>query len=190
MAELAYRLDNIGQERKETWAFAHNLGFDLTVSALPVTLEPYGWHTEDFWLGDESTWLIMKNGVHKLVLTDSWSWLHDSLRVVGKALRKRKVELPDNADSVDYWLKRCEGDVEILTRALTVLMDWWDENGCGQLGDNGLIAAAGRLHVTRCGQSPSWSGRTKTVAILERSAIFGGQARGFLRRVRLGSLYE
>ena len=50
--ELAPTIDALAFRTRETWCFAHNLGFDLAVSALPERLADLGWGVADYWLGD------------------------------------------------------------------------------------------------------------------------------------------
>src|ERR1019366_8458951 len=115
--QLAEVVDEWAGWSKETWCFAHNLGFDITISALPVRLERYGWTVADFWLGDESTWLVLKRKGHKLVLTDSWSWLHTTLAEIARTMRWRKLKLPKNDSDDSYWLAPRRVDPEILPKA-------------------------------------------------------------------------
>ena len=178
MSELSGTIDARARERKESCVFAHNLGFDLAVSALPVRLAAYGWTVGDFWLGDDSTWLKLKTRGHKLVVCDSWSWLHCSLSEVARSMRRRKRALPENADTLEYWLERCEDDVDILSKALVVLMDWWDENGLGKWGITGSScgwAAARHRMLPKSllvGPDPDRNA-------FERTAIYGGRREAF-----------
>jgi len=106
IGELAPTVDALSFRTGETWVFAHNLGFDLAVSALPERLSDLGWTIADFWLGDESTWVILKQRSRKLVLTDSWSWLRMRVEDMAKTMRRRKLTLPANNGSKAAWLAR------------------------------------------------------------------------------------
>ena len=176
--QLAEVVDEWAGWSKETWCFAHNLGFDITISALPVRLERYGWTVADFWLGDESTWLVLKRKGHKLVLTDSWSWLHTTLAEIARTMRWRKLKLPKNDSDDSYWLARCRDDVDILTKALCSLMNWWDAGELGKWGITGSSCgwAAARHKMAAksilVGPDPDRSS-------LERTAIYGGRREAF-----------
>ena len=95
-AELAELLELAAFQVPECWALAHNLGFDLTVTALPVVLAARGWELEFMNMGEESAIFSMERDRHKLVLTDSWSWLRCSLGEAAKDVRIHKLKLPEN----------------------------------------------------------------------------------------------
>lgn len=138
-AELADVIEAVATGVKEVWVIAHNLGFDLAVTSLPFVLADRGWSLDSFHLGDESTWWVLTQDGHKLVVTDSWSWLRCSLDDAAKDVRRRKARLPKDADDLATWHHRCRIDAEILDQIMVTLMDWWDEN---QLGVFGITGAA------------------------------------------------
>lgn len=185
MAELAALVDAYGQAHPEVWVFAHNLGFDLQVSALPDRLCSLGWELKDLWLGDESTWVVFTHGRHKIVATDTWSWLRSGLEDIARAVGRQKVKLPANEDSAEAWAKRCAVDCSVLADALVELMGWWDRHELGRWGITG----------TGCG----WAAARHKLApksILvgpdpernrwERRAIYGGHREVFY----VGPLYR
>ena len=174
ICELAPTIDALTFRRPETWCFAHNLGFDLAVSALPERLSDLGWTVADFWFGDESTWVILKQRSRKLVLTDSWSWLRMRVEDMAKTMRRRKLDLPANAGSKAAWLARCADDVDILQSALCTLMDWWDAN---KLGKWGITGSACGWAAARHKMPPKsiLVGPDDVRSSFERKAIYGGR---------------
>ena len=116
--ELAELLELAAEQVPECWALAHNLGFDLAVSSLPVVLAARGWKLKFVNLGDESCVFSLEKDRHKLVLTDSWSWLRCSLAEAAKDVRTHKVKLPANDDDLEAWHKRSKRDVLILDKLL------------------------------------------------------------------------
>jgi hypothetical protein len=174
ITELAGTIDALAFRNKETWCFAHNLGFDLAVSALPERLADLGWDVSDFWLGDESTWVILKQRSRKLVLTDSFSWLRMRVEDMAKTMRRRKLDLPANAGSKAAWLARCADDVDILQSALCTLMDWWDRE---ELGKWGITGSACGWAAARHKMPPKsiLVGPDEARSAFERRAIFGGR---------------
>jgi hypothetical protein len=174
ICELAPTIDALAFRRPETWCFAHNLGFDLAVSALPERLSDLGWTVADFWLGDESTWVILKQRSRKLVLTDSWSWLRMRVEDMAKTMRRRKLDLPANAGSKAAWLARCADDVDILQSALCTLMDWWDAN---ELGKWGITGSSCGWAAARHKMPPKsiLVGPDNVRSHFERQAIYGGR---------------
>lgn len=178
MGELAEYVADAARQAGETWIYAHNLAFDISVSSLPLRLMATGWHMEDCMLGSESSWWVLKCDGRKLILTDSWSWLRCSLEDAAKDLKRRKRELPANDDDIGAWLKRCDKDAELLSEAVEVLMAWWDTNRLGrwQMTGAGCGWASARHQI-----------RPKSILVgpdpartpLERSAIHGGRKEVF-----------
>lgn len=175
---LAERVSEIALDRPETWLFAHNLGFDLAVSALPDRLVEAGWELRDIWIGERSTWALLKNGRHTLAMTDSWSWLNAPLSEIATKIKRRKKPLPENDGTPAAWLARCETDVDVLCRALVILMEWWDANDLGRFGITGAACgwAAARHRIEPrsilVGPDDERNG-------FERSAIYGGRREAF-----------
>jgi hypothetical protein len=128
----------------------------------------------DFWLGDESTWVILKQRSRKLVLTDSWSWLRVRVEDMAKTMRRRKLELPANNSGKSAWLARCADDVDILAKALCTLMDWWDEN---ELGKWGITGSSCGWAAARHKMPPKsiLVGPDNQRSQFERKAIYGGR---------------
>lgn len=158
----------------EAWVFAHNIGFDLTVTSLPMILTGRGWESTFVNIGEESCVFVLKGPTGKLVLTDSWSWLRCSLGTAAKDVGMRKTRLPGEDDGLREWLGRCRHDVEILDRLLAGLLDWWDTT---DLGSFAVTSAACGWRSLRARVEP------KTVLVgpdpertaFEREAIYGGR---------------
>ncbi len=179
MADLGETIDRWGRERRETWVYAHNVGFDLAVSGLPLHLVERGWEAKDFYFGPEISWVVLLLDGHKIVITDSFSWLPASLGEIGRWIGKRKRPLPANDASIEEWGLRCLRDCEVLATALLTVMDWWDRE---ELGAWAITGAACGWHAARhmfprrslvVGPDPE---RTP----LEREAIYGGRREAFV----------
>lgn len=137
--ELADWIESVTRNRESVWLYAHNLGFDLTTTRLPLWLVRGGWAISDAAVGGKAPWLRMKRGKRVLTMVDSWSWLPKGLDAVGEAVRVPKLPLPDEGDAEHVWRARCGWDVFVLLSAITELMDWWDRN---KLGNWTLTGAA------------------------------------------------
>lgn len=173
-ASLANVLQACADVEGEAWAFAHNLGFDLTVTSLPMILSERGWETDFVSLGDEACVFVLKRDGAKLVITDSWSWLRAPLSDAARDVGRRPVKLPANGATLAQQHKRCSRDVEILDATLVQLMDWWDAE---QLGGFGITGAACGWRSLRALSEP------KTVLVgpepprtaFERRALYSGR---------------
>jgi hypothetical protein len=134
---LADTIEGCAESLKEVWVVAHNLSFDIAVSSLPFVLCERGWYLDSLHLGDESSWWILTLDQHKIIITDSWSWLRCSLADAAKDIKRRKRKLPGDDDALATWHQRCRRDAEILDEIMATLLNWWDENDLGVFGITG-----------------------------------------------------
>lgn len=173
-AELADVLTAAAQVTGEAWCFAHNAGFDLTVTSLPMVLAGWGWEPEFVNIGEEVCVFVMVKDGLKIVITDSWSWLRCSLETASKDVRMRKVKLPDGDDSLVAWHHRCKHDVEILDRLISQLLDWWDGAQLGRFAVTGA-ACGWRTLRARIPERSMLVGPEPPRTAFEREAIYGGR---------------
>jgi len=173
-AALADVIEEAAQLDTEAWVVAHNVGFDLAVTSLPFVLCARGWEIDGLHLGDESSWWVLVKDRHKVIITDSWSWLRSSLADAAKDINRRKLRLPDDGDDLATWHRRCRHDVLILDELLVTLMDWWDSQDLGAFGITGpacgwrtlrKLATPRRILVGPDGERTAF----------ERRAVFGGK---------------
>jgi hypothetical protein len=177
-AELADQIDIWTEGQRTLWAYAHNLSFDLAVTRLPAELAARGWVVTAHAVSSDAPWLRMRRGQCVLTVCDSWGWLRAELAAIGADIGAPKLALPDWNDPDSEWLARCEGDVDILARAMCDLMDWWDAE---QLGSWTLTGSAGGWNT--------WRHRTTAALPLivpdaeqtaaDRKAIYGGRREAF-----------
>lgn len=173
-AELAQWLDRATVGRPTLWVFAHNAGFDMAVTSLPMIMADLGWAVSDFTVRGGSPWLRLTHGRKTITMVDSWTWLRAPLASVGGMVDYAKPDLPDQADDASEWLTRCSGDVEITARAVIELMDWWDRH---RLGRWSITGAACGWNAMRHRPNPH------TVVIdpdaqgvtFDRQGVFGGR---------------
>lgn len=130
-AELADWVIAQTRARDTVWLYAHNLGFDLSTTRLPLFMVARGWSVRDAAVGGKAPWIRVGKGKHVVTMLDSWSWLPDGLERIGEAIGVAKPPLPLQGDDEAIWRARCGADVDILARAVLQLMDWWDDNKLG-----------------------------------------------------------
>jgi hypothetical protein len=156
------------------WLYAHNLGFDLTVSRLPDQLHRLGWGMTQWNFAGRNVTGAMRKRSKRLRLCDSVSLFPTSLDAVGRSLGRHKLPMPAFSAPEKDWLEYCTQDVLILAEAVLTTMDWWDENHLG--------------HWTASGPGLGWNalrhkGREKLFTIQwekgtpadDRPAIYGGR---------------
>ncbi|TMK84608.1 MAG: hypothetical protein E6G44_09750 [Actinobacteria bacterium] len=130
-AELGELIDSLARADRTLWIMAHNLNFDLAVTALPVELCDRGWRITEGALTSDSPWCRLAKGSRRLAVADTWSWLPAGLDEIARLLGMRKLELPGEHDEEAAWFARCRRDVAITARAIGQLMDWWDAGRFG-----------------------------------------------------------
>lgn len=173
-AQLANLLEAAVDIQGECWAFAHNLGFDLTVTSLPMVLCERGWETDFVSLGDEATVFVLKQPGRKLVITDSWSWLRSPLTAAAKDVGMRTGRLPGERAGLEDWHRRCAHDVAILDTVLATLLDWWDDSGLGSFGITGSACGWRSLRAYAAPKTVL-VGPEGERTVFERRALYSGR---------------
>lgn len=131
--ELAAAVDKCAIAKHSLWIYTHNLGFDLQVTRLPELLAARGWEIADIGITGRSPWVRMHHGRRRIVLADSTSWLPAPLAHVGESVGVDKPVIEDWANaSKEQIAVRCLADIEILSRAMLEILEWWDENDMGR----------------------------------------------------------
>lgn len=130
--DIANALDQGCRGHPSTWAYAHNLAFDLVVTGLPVHMADRGWDITAFSFNDAAPWVKLRRGKSRLILADSYGWLPRPLAEVAKAVGRVKPPLPDSASDREALRYRCEQDVVILRTAMLELLEWWDRKQLGR----------------------------------------------------------
>lgn len=173
-AELCELVEAAAELSGEAWVFAHNLGFDLTLTSLPMVLAERGWQTPFLSIGDESCVFSFERDGRKLLLTDSWSWLRSGLREAAVDVGMRVSRLPGEEDDAAAWHRRCAHDVKILDALLCELLDWWDR---AQLGSFGPTSPACGWRSLRAKNEPKriLVGTEQPRTAFEREALYGGR---------------
>lgn len=160
--------------RRTVWAYAHNLGFDLTVSDLVQQMLYLGWEVTEFAVNSGSPFVRMRRGDHSLTLSDSWSWFQCALDTVAEAVGMVKPPLPREGEPDAKMMERCRADVNILHTAILQLMEWWEDNALGKWN---ITGAASGWNAMRHIPSPEQIliRPDETECDSDRRAIYGGK---------------
>lgn len=171
---LAVQLDAWSASRPTLWCYAHNLGFDLAVTRLPIELGKLGWIVSDFAIDGRAPWMRLSKGRRHITLADSWSWVQSPLAVIAGQVGITKPPLPDDEDSAEAWLLRCSSDVDILMAMMCTLMDWWSSTGRGRWSVTGAASGWNAYRHTPTPFKVVIDPEEKGVT-LERASIYGGR---------------
>lgn len=173
-AELAAWVTGVTRNRETVWTFAHNLGFDLTTTRLPLELVALGWAITDASIGGKAPWMRLRRGKRVLTLVDSWSYLPRPLEELAQLVHVTKPPLPAAEDERARWAARCRADVAIMETAVLQLMDWWERH---RLGRWTISGPASGWNAFRHRPSPERIvvDPVPTVTAEERRAYHGGR---------------
>lgn len=173
-ASLAATVDDWCKGRETIWLYAHNLGYDLTLTSLVEQLCSIGWNVDRCSTEPAYLFLFMSNGRKRLTLTDSHHILPMSLAQIGSLSGLDKMTMPDDDAPDDIWQEYCARDVDVLSNALLLLMQHWDDY---QLGTWSVTGAASGWHAMRHmlskGQITLFD--DQEAAYHDRQAIYGGR---------------
>jgi len=156
------------------WLFAHNLGFDLTVSRLPDLLHRLGWQMGSFSFAGRNVMGHMRKGNRTLWLVDSTSWWPDPLDTLGRAVGRDKLPRPAEDAPEEAWVEYCENDARILSEVVATMLGWWDANRLGHFAKTGPGCGWNALRHT----TPNFRVLVKTEEggrEADRRAVYGGR---------------
>lgn len=131
----------VAKERTIVWA--HNLAYDLRVSAAFDHLPAMGWQLAFLTLDSQRCVARWVNGSKSLTMTDTSSWFPGSLEKIAAALDLRKAPLPDQDDSEEDWVRRCDQDVTITREAVLWLLRYLESNDLGSFRLTGPAQSMG-----------------------------------------------
>ncbi len=189
-----------GSPREPVWVFAHNVGFDLTVTGFWERLEAGEFtfgekkHSTDkrdspgkkrtrqpgFLCIDDPPVILSvhsRRGRHLMIL-DTINWFKQSLDSLGKRCGVRKTKMPEFADSDEIWFRYCEQDVKILVQVVRDLCDTIHNNDLGQFRwsapAQAFAAFRHRFYPVKIEMHDE-----EPVRALERQSYFGGRVECF-----------
>jgi hypothetical protein len=178
-SDAAFTVAAWNRKHPTLWVYCHNLAFDMTTSEITTHLADLGYTVTDFAIDSPSPFVKMTNGRCHITLADSFSWLPGRLEDVASKMRMVKPPLPGNEDDDAWWLARCRADAEILSAAMTTIMDWWDDNRLGHWSITG--SASGWNVMRHIIDARRFTINTAPDGIaFDRRAIYGGR-RGMFR---------
>lgn len=144
---------NMERYKRPVWVFAHNLGFDLTISGFFDLVLAGRYSARDLWprmdmavshdgrkrkpwrgsvvLTDPPTILVLRSTRGSLRLVDTCNYYYGPLSDMGESVGLPQLPAPDRDSPDTEWRERCERDCEILERAVCGWIDRWAGLECG-----------------------------------------------------------
>lgn len=160
------------------YLFAHNLGFDLTISSFWDLQEQLGLNVEFFVFEDPPTIVNVSHSKGKIVMIDSFNFWRAKLAVIGESMGIEKLEMPKANASKKEWDTYARRDVEILAEAVLRLVDYVNVN---ELGSIGLTAPSLAMNAyrRRFMKHEIYIHDNIECCQLERDSYFGGRVECF-----------
>lgn len=188
--------------RRQTWLVAHNVGFDLCTIGVWDLLDRGemildqrrrarrdGRASDDGSASGEGVFVtddpptiipLLAHGGRKIMCVDTLNWFRMPLAVLGQALGRPKLPMPDRDAPDSAWAEYCARDCEIVELAFLRLAQWVRAERLGRLSYTapGQAMTAFRRRfcmsaITR--HSVPWA------KALERESYYGGDTRCFYR---------
>jgi hypothetical protein len=173
-ASLASAIDEWCRGRETVWAYAHNLGYDLTLTSLISRLAETGWTVDRCSSVPDYLFLFLSKGRKRLTITDSHHLLPMSLDDIGSLTGHGKTRKPSARAQDSDWLNYCANDVNILADAVLQLMSHWDDYGLGNWAVSGAACGTRALrHMMPKGSVVLFNDPGSSA--LQRAAIYGGR---------------
>lgn len=184
------------QRGQTLWAFAHNIGFDLTLLKFWEDLERGEWSLAQqtykvrgkdgelrekrtapgvFVDGDPPTIISVRHlGGWRVQFIDTMNYWPVALRELGRSLGLPKLDMPHVAAPDRAWQRYCERDVTIIERAVCRLIREVKEQDLGRFRWSAPAQALAAWRHRLYGQ-PLNIDRPDPVRALERRAYYGGR---------------
>lgn len=122
---------------RRLYVFAHNLGFDLTISDAFNILPQLGWRVRSVLCDQDITRADFTDGKRTMVCIDSMTYFPAALQTIAQSLGRSKTPLPQQSDDTSVWEERCRTDVDILREAIDCFVTWWSDHGMGNFSPSG-----------------------------------------------------
>lgn len=178
------------------WVCCHNAGFDLTQLGtwqlmsegylkIQAPRSPRNRKAESdelrslLILEDPPTVIGVETSTgHRYTLVDTLNYWRCSLSDLGKSVGLEKYDMPAKDEPLEKQIEYCTRDVEIIERAMTNLISWWDEREYGMFRwtSPGLAWSAFRHSFYTHGVDFHDSQQTRK---LERDSYYGGQLEAY-----------
>lgn len=138
--QLWDEIDAFTPAKGRTVLWAHNLSYDLRISASFDCLPRRGWRVTAHNLTPGGTWISWRNGDRSIMMVDSASVYPTSVKQLALYFARPVDKLPAWGATMDEWVRKCRRDVWILRDAIVAYLQAiesedlgpWQPTGTGQ----------------------------------------------------------
>jgi hypothetical protein len=173
-AELYSILEHYSRQGKRLTCFAHNLGYDWSLTGVHNEFMAHGWGINAIQDRKRNTRIIYYKDNHKIDLIDSFNIFPMSLADIGENLGLEKGSIDfrykDQKEADDY----CKNDVYILSQAIEFWRSLLIKNNWGAMKAT-LAAQSLAIFKQRYLTSPILTNQGEAQKQLERRAYYGGR---------------
>ncbi len=129
--ELWDWVESLTHEKTALHVFAHNIGFDASVSKAFEILADRGWTVKNPIMDDPPTWIKYRQGKRSIILIDTLNYYRVPLKILGESVGIAKLVMPSYATGQDEWDIYCKRDVEVIMYAMISFMRFVDQEDLG-----------------------------------------------------------
>lgn len=129
--ELWDWIEEHSRNRTALHVFAHNIGFDASVSKAFGILSDRGWSVKNPIMDDPPTWIKYRKENRSIILIDTLNYYRVPLRVLGESVGIAKLEMPAYAEGQELWDIYCKRDVEVIMYAMIAFMRFVEQEDLG-----------------------------------------------------------
>lgn len=146
-------IHGLESRQRPVWIFAHNVGFDLTVSGFWDRVDRGDWTIADVWadvrdrkptvatgrkqwrgtivITDPPTILVLRSRTGSIRIVDSFNYFRGPLSDLAASVGMDQKSKPAPEDLPEVWFERCQRDAEILECAFCNWLGKWADLDCG-----------------------------------------------------------
>ena len=167
-------VDWFASGENHTRLVAHNVGYDFQVCRGMEFLTKLGWRVDSLYEKGFTYILRLKKGRARLTVLSSTQFFSAPLREVGKAFDLPKLEIPHQTLDINHLITYCTRDVEIVSRAMTWLMDTIYYDDLGPMADT-IPSLANKIFRHRFMKQDIMIHNYEPALKLERESYHGGR---------------
>lgn len=173
-ADLAAAITGWMRSAPSCWLYAHNLGYDLPVSALVGHLAVLGWQVSECSSDPAYVWLVMRKGKQAITISDLFYLLPMRLADIGGLIGQNKMPMPPEDAPDEAWFDYCQNDTDVALAAVMILLDHWDSYALGRWRMTGAASGFAAMRHTHDGARMVIF-EDQAGSDLDRSSIYGGR---------------
>jgi len=184
--------------KRKLYVYCHNYSFDALVIHLFSEMAELGYELKRAILEEPPnyfeyvTWKdpINKKGVERSInFVDTLNYFRMSLKKLGIAINRSKMELPSYGDNQEKWDAYCKNDVLVLKAAIELWFDFLREHDLGNVQIT-VASQAFSAYRHRFMKIPIFIDDCRASLTLARQSYYGGRCEAWFLGHETGDFYQ